>query len=1137
MNQSQPPYRPPCSDTISCGNGPRYRHGGKSSETNIPVFLYNSTVCAWSECDDCPSLDGVTPCNGWEDCPCGNAAPYSRYALATPDAPCSAPCQTGSDCPEPPCQPCGQWNYSNEYPGPTPSYYQPQMCIAATVADGGSGYEVGDVLTQAGGVNSSYIAPPWNYTNNELNITITAVNESGAITAVKITQPGSFQTNPSSPNSMTGGHGSGASITLTFANQTMNLSPCFKYGFKNVQARRQWHGIPPFLSANPVSYYTCDDGSYNQYQPYSNTASQTKYTTAAINITQTENLTDFDNPDNDLNVSATTSWTVSVDPHSGVCTISGLDYWDPCNAYSDGEPIPYYEINPNEQIGTAQTLTAAGVMATIIDLVQSGGTLSYLNTDGSGGAAYDTCLGDGSDCAAQDYPWPNYPYCCGEYTYYQYSCSDTEITYYTSNYGYFDDQQYTIDTTITVTLSGENTSANIQDDITTLLDEWDLADDAQYPWRQDQYVSIAPLVTRNEVPSVVNPIGFGPNTNGDPTDDCEGNDPSSPDWTPTYEQIALVDPNAALHDGSIVGSPLPAGYQGTFDFNYIDYQWCNTGGPPGNSCDPDGGDYSYFYAYSYGGYVSGSSAGTWMPQNATQWTDNATGAQFPGGAWIFYNHNPSWTGCLSGGDASCYVYAPANYCIAQKWAETKMAFTSQNFARPAGDDKFSYDENNVYTINSTNTTNGVTEIFLVATDDCAAANTSPTLGSGIWGGPAVDGFFEVSGNGSPFTLGTKIFDVPSDWESESNDANACFGLLRWPNSPAILGLAAVTNVSNANGNSQLSTISLPTLGMGTTNANADYVDLYDKSLNLLAANAAVTRTDDTHFTVPVAFSAAQNTACIASNGAAPYYWDDTTSKGDYAYTDWTWWPRLICEASRINSLWESCANANCGNSANSNCNCSAINCETIYCNPFFDPGANSFANAFTQTADCLPFTPCNPSVICISPNDESFATGTTWPFKTIQFDEACGAGWQAEPQQVMQDLLYQSPHYPATAPCTPTPIAWTQDDGTCNEGGGDVEYYPHPPLVECLITLPTNGGPNSNSAPPALPNGITIGWESPANTTGNCASPENMLFPPNSVGYALESLALWTLWSNECACIDAAGSFAADYSESVLGCQ
>jgi hypothetical protein len=39
-----------------------------------------------------------------------------------------------------------------------------------------------------------------------------------------------------------------------------------------------------------------------------------------------------------------------------------------------------------------------------------------------------------------------------------------------------------------------------------LLAEWDLADDAEHPWRTDNSVTICPLVRRHEVQSAVEPI-------------------------------------------------------------------------------------------------------------------------------------------------------------------------------------------------------------------------------------------------------------------------------------------------------------------------------------------------------------------------------------------------------------------------------------------------------------------------------------------------------------------------------------------------------------------------------------------------------------------------------------------------------
>ena len=36
-----------------------------------------------------------------------------------------------------------------------------------------------------------------------------------------------------------------------------------------------------------------------------------------------------------------------------------------------------------------------------------------------------------------------------------------------------------------------------------------MTDDAVYPWRSDGFTSIAPMVTRNEVPENVSPLNFG----------------------------------------------------------------------------------------------------------------------------------------------------------------------------------------------------------------------------------------------------------------------------------------------------------------------------------------------------------------------------------------------------------------------------------------------------------------------------------------------------------------------------------------------------------------------------------------------------------------------------------------------------
>ncbi len=70
---------------------------------------------------------------------------------------------------------------------------------------GGTGYTLGDILTVAGG--TFFLAA-----------TIEVTGESaGVITAVEIRQSGGYTANPSTPNSVTGGTGTGATIDLTFS--------------------------------------------------------------------------------------------------------------------------------------------------------------------------------------------------------------------------------------------------------------------------------------------------------------------------------------------------------------------------------------------------------------------------------------------------------------------------------------------------------------------------------------------------------------------------------------------------------------------------------------------------------------------------------------------------------------------------------------------------------------------------------------------------------------------------------------------------------------------------------------------------------------------------------------------------------
>src|SRR6185437_3632363 len=194
-------------------------------------------------------------------------------------------------------------------------------------------------------------------------------------------------------------------------------------------------------------------------------------------------------------------------------------------------------------------------------------------------------------------------------------------------------------------------------------------------------------------------------------------------------------------------------------------------------------------------------------------------------------------------------------------------------------------------------------------------------------------------------------------------------------------------------------------------------DLYDATMALLAGNVTTTRLDDTHFTVPPG-SAAVSAAWVQITGSAAWYMNDTAPKGDYALLEWLADLRSPGEYNRLAGVVD----------------CSATQISQPSVNSGGGPVANPFAS-FTQTPGCLPFVPCAPKVVCVSPNGETFANGITYNFpETFTCDEQYGSKWWAYVQSTMTDLFWQRPH----RPCNIKPCArWIMDSGICaNNAGG-----------------------------------------------------------------------------------------------------
>lgn len=211
--------------------------------------------------------------------------------------------------------------------------------------------------------------------------------------------------------------------------------------------------------------------------------------------------------------------------------------------------------------------------------------------------------------------------------------------------------------TVAANLSGENKWADVRSDAKTLLAEWNMADDVQYPWRTDSHCNVAPLVSRREREGSAPLPGF-----------CE---PPA-----TAYAIAQLAAQKAFYDGSIVGAPMDNGYYdpGYFDQYAIIYDYRENLSEPGKLT----------LCYEYGAFMP-----SYLPTTATQFTTGAKDKCFRGGAWEPYSRYkvsyilPQMPPFVWAGGAFV-AGSNASEVWVSKYAEIKEPLPSQNFVAPMG---------------------------------------------------------------------------------------------------------------------------------------------------------------------------------------------------------------------------------------------------------------------------------------------------------------------------------------------------------------------------------------------------------------------------------------------------------------------
>ena len=836
---------------------------------------------------------------------------------------------------------------------------------------------------------------------------------------------------------------------------------CRKKGFKNVQAWRSWHGKFGYWPTDGrADVELCCNRCTGGYpaESYHPTPNQTKYLSilASFVYQKVSNCSDTWHYESTIGTTVDAqkgTYEVIANsgppPAEGLVAIANWNFEDAIIYFMN-----FLDSSWSEGVACENGIWTQKIGVKVIqELGISGSTCyyhkyGYVNTSDAPDCHYDTTLVPG------DMQW-------GVLNEESVAFSETTMVYTQTARSGAADAKAETSTIVSVTLSDPNSFRAVMADVNYLLAFWPLNDDTLYPWREDAYYGIGPMVSRNERDNFAPPITTTPDTGAD------------------------------VYDGAVLGAPRPAGYQRSFDFRHENLVNC-----PAEDDMP-----AYLDTNSYGAWTP-----DYLPQNCTQWSSDWF--PMPTGAGIYYKTS-IWT--------TMGVVNPPYKVVAQKWAETLVPWQSYNLARPAGADKFAYDET---------TDAGVSKVLQVVSISGSGAGAVVTLSDDfgdpitpaffgtytgqIWGGHSVDGFYLLASvSGSTATLGAKQFNVPGGWASPSYDTDTAFGRLRFADVPGIIGRVAVTTVADE-APVKLTITSSPYLAL---NQVADEnVDILDFGLNVLASNVTVTRVGDTQFTVPTSYSTISAAKWIVAHGAAAWYWNDNYPKGNYLLLDFLFDYRASGEAARINTLIADCTTDTLGG-ALTGCECSRLG------SPITPPPTNY--KTFHQTPGCLPLTPCAPSVVCISPNGETFENGVTYDFPAVDGDERYGSQWQSCVVQAVTDPLWQIPHKPPSPDPDAVPVFnWSEDGGNCTEDSLDyppVLYYPHAPLVEAMSAVPAGA--------PALPSGLQFGFLSPVDhTTGDVAHPPALGFGDLP----------WTFYNQACGCIHNAHRFANIYSSFLI---
>lgn len=501
-------------------------------------------------------------------------------------------------------------------------------------------------------------------------------------------------------------------------------------------------------------------------------------------------------------------------------------------------------------------------------------------------------------------------------------------------------------------LGGEYTADDLVAEVNSLAAHWDLADEAVYPWRSDNFLTVAPLVSRKEYQAAQSPhIVLTECTvyDGTPLGPGETEADHQQPWIFQGYTEGVANPNPWT--GEVLGAPNPAGYDGHFDYLHRSRVRCG-----GTAIT------TYFGAKSAENLAFDGTDSA-MPRSATQWTENITD-------WLRY-------------PGPFAAYGSGRYLL-QKWAECRVKHNSMNFARPCGLDRFAIDETR-YRCIASSAGDPVVTVTLYGSSDVTTGTHCVAYGK-VWSVTRV--------SDTEFELTTELATVPAEVVLDPD----AFAPVRFPSAPAICGRVAVASADQSGGSVEIALAADAYLRPG------DSIDF--TGVAGLGTATVATVINERSFTVAGTLAGAYGGGgYAASTGAAAYYWNDDQSKGEFLWLTWQHNFRDYQEVERVLSQYETCDS--CGAADPGAVTPLRVN-QSAH-------GMPQSVSAFTATAKCFEFAcrsvfVCSPNPEGFVPSASLTVESVTLPDLTP--DERYGALWQGQVVQTMQDPFWQQPHNP-----------------------------------------------------------------------------------------------------------------------------